>query len=103
MEQKHTPGPWSIGSPLNNPNNGFPIRSESGEEVAVVADWSHRANIERANARLIAAAPDLLEAAIHAEETLSLYVAETGEPGAALDALRAAIAKAKGDTDAGPS
>jgi hypothetical protein len=58
--QKHTPGPWC----LSQIGAGFEIESSSGEIVAqsqqVLGDCRHE--IRRANARLIAAAPELLEA-----------------------------------------
>jgi len=49
---KHTPGPWHV-------SNGVQIRSER-HQIAKV--WMMRDGEGNANARLIAAAPDLLEA-----------------------------------------
>jgi hypothetical protein len=87
-EIKHTPGPWSY---------------EAGQEDFVydakgnvVADTWYYACGEKseANARLIATAPDLLEAANWAAN----YIDTILDPNAwkVLDSLRAAIAKATG-------
>ena len=55
MSLKHTPGPWALGAESSD---------ETGQVIA--ADGSHIAYVEcdpvAANARLIAAAPDLLSA-----------------------------------------
>ena len=63
-KSRHTPGPWVI----NEYPGSIPARTISGQEFDEIAsirgrfDWPEQA----ANARLIAAAPDLLEAAVHA-------------------------------------
>ena len=61
---KHTPGPWSI-----RPIGGYPIiQSETGTLVAKTDCSLNSSNfvmdidVSRANARLIASAPELLEA-----------------------------------------
>lgn len=56
---QHTPGPWNIGT-----KNGARVWSENGETLIADANASEslRKEIKKANARLIAAAPDLLEA-----------------------------------------
>ena len=95
----HTPGPWTV-----TYEDGWTVKTEDG---VVVAKTDH------ASARLIAAAPELLEALEQAEKRLRVYhewadrefVASRGTPvlreirsGARSDAddARAAIAKAKG-------
>lgn len=86
----HTPGPWTY-SPAAN--DGGLIRSftANGNLSSSIASAHHR--IDRAefegNARLIAAAPDLLNAL----EVLASAAEARGIPA---DAARAAIAKAKG-------
>jgi hypothetical protein len=85
MTAQHTPGPWiSIDNLIGN------------EDCEIATLWypeyspnKHRER--RANAKLIAAAPDLLEA-------LQLLMAQTNsnELAVALDKARAAIAKATG-------
>jgi hypothetical protein len=86
----HTPGPWSF-HPTEGAN--FSIGISGGRHVA---DCSRNANIpteeKAANARLIAAAPDLLEAAKAAVENWN-----HGQPRAFVrETLLAAIAKAQG-------
>lgn len=94
MSGKHTPGPWVK-------DRHGQLRSPQGKQVGVwdagIA-WVQRDEESEANARLIAAAPDLLEAlkqAVDREE----YGKEEGDevPQWLLDA-RAAIAKAEGRT-----
>lgn len=53
MNTQHTPGPWHTAG-----DQGVQIRSEK-HQIAKV--WTMRGNEWKANARLIAAAPDLLE------------------------------------------
>lgn len=59
MKTKHTPAPWRV-------TNGMPyIMAENNTEIAKVnCDVEHEKDIEtiQANAKLIAAAPELLEA-----------------------------------------
>ena len=59
MTIKHTPGPWRIGA--TPPNGEQTIGTRQGLMVAV-ATTGIALNETLANARLIAAAPDLLEA-----------------------------------------
>jgi len=89
-DPKHTPGPWTV------------IENSSGKHL-VCADHPQAAHFDIAltsgpdsvaNARLIAAAPELLEAC-------QRYIAEREEIGlscdsAAVRGIRAAIAKATG-------
>lgn len=83
---KHTPGPWHIGS-----NMILKIINGSYFSIAEVNDWDDETV---PNARLIAAAPDLLEA-------LEIIVATEHERHGYnpfwTDQARAAIAKAKGE------
>lgn len=108
MKAKHTPGPWTLTadgagwyiecSPERGHSVAY-IRAEIGEEDPDTSD-----DEKEANARLIAAAPELLDALI-----ALLGVAPSKAPGAgliveaeekhanALQAARAAIKKATGD------
>lgn len=106
---KHTPGPWKV---FENPE-GLPVVESTGPHADAVAHirWARReadgAEVD-ANARLIAAAPDLLEAlrlAIQFVEKPKLVDALRDLPDgwaepvsrdATLQAARAAIAKATG-------
>lgn len=87
---KHTPGPWT----LWEENGGFNI-TVPGAVIASRAEWGNRAAESAANARLIAAAPDLFHA-------LKLLLADGGplsDPISrkrASDCARTAIAKAEG-------
>ena len=90
MDTKHTPGPWeSDGLNIGRPVNDF------GMELVARAWPTSTAEEDRANARLIATAPELLEAA-------NRMVSAWDEPSSssvhmradAIEMLRAAIAKA---------
>jgi hypothetical protein len=93
MMSKHTSGTWTkrkimgVGLPGQV---GYAI--DYNEDQEQVVDYVY----EEADADLICAAPDLLEAL----EMLTGCIMETRGPcaRAALDAARAAIAKAKGET-----
>lgn len=84
MSAAHTPGPWAEFEPTDTLHA---VRSVLGK---IVADVGYSGTIEgdKANARLIAASPDLLEAL---EVLLSNNSFLTGE-----SIARAAIAKATG-------
>ena len=59
-EHKHTPGPWALGK-LGAYQH--PIKSENNQLIAAVSGWEESNPAEAlANARLIAAAPELLGA-----------------------------------------
>jgi len=111
---KHTPGPWRIsydheGLPIVVAVAGgaVPIRTPFRED-AFSADPRTRADFDTAtvdaNARLIAAAPDLLAALEDAEFLLRKIAINPKEAGAMVDSFRrsaedarAAIAKATGE------
>ena len=101
----HTPGPWTY---RDTDNDAFEISTDGThyyrEGIATVwsaaATYTDLRNTGEANARLIAAAPDLLEAA-QALTDLLLYTAvrpkeAQPETNRRVDALLAAIAKATG-------
>ena len=89
---KHTPKPWTC-TPGRDYCSQFDIWDKDGMEVQC-------SNAEReANARLIAAAPDLLEALESLYHTANSIGEDTCDPVAfagALEDARAAIAKARG-------
>lgn len=92
MEHKHTPGPWRLAG--RQVNGAILIRgSEATSEIAVVLQNDRRYSIE-ANARLIAAAPCMLDALQAIEDFIS------GNPDAVepFGIVRTAIAKATGAT-----
>lgn len=96
----YTPGKWRY---YTEPQpNGCPIVGADGLMVAMLAHSVNHPDQKEtalANAGLIAAAPDLLEALERAERKLSAYVGVcTGDKeltGAILPMARAAIAKAR--------
>ena len=85
---KHTPGPWAI---YVNAHSDIVIRkmSKDGYELCSIA----RVSSGYANARLIASAPELLEALTDCVEHMH-WTQPQGE--AALKKAKAAIAKATG-------
>lgn len=91
-QAQHTPGPWEIKKSAI-PGANYEIWTELGRK----AGYAYR----QEEARLIAAAPELLEAAKMALETLDFWNnkkigggVKTSSP--TVDALKAAIAKAEG-------
>ena len=103
----HTPGPWELQSKQKRNRKYY----EHGESitvlgrgrccfgVATVAGPSNfdKQNEMRANARLIAASPMLLEALIVLESFISCGIStETMQKGDAIQQARAAIAQAEG-------
>ena len=91
---KHTPGPWRVVDSWND----HMVESQNGEEI-IWQDGPHDTpTINEANARLIVAAPDLLEAL---ESMLQSFLITQSLDDYPIDApcnkARAAIAKAKGE------
>lgn len=106
MTTKHTPGPWHIYDyerTENEPFSRYQIRNAGGEPVAMgsnygdfgVFAWTSETKL--ANARLIAAAPDLLEALEKSEEALMACLKNSDALGGLLPLIRAAIGKARGE------
>lgn len=101
MNAKHTPGPWRIVE-----DGGFRgiFHLGTGRKVAAVIGSIREGEHIEANAHLIAAAPDLLEALRKVSAALeAVYESEmewTGEwdmlPPDALEMAKAAIRKAEG-------
>lgn len=88
MKPKHTPGPWGVVTPIKP--LCFQITADEGSFT--VATLEGVQTVDKINARLIAAAPEMLEAIYLARAV----VARVGDGGAALRAIDAAIAKAEG-------
>lgn len=87
----HTPGPWianSCGVVLTE------ARSPAGHRATIAECNSPSAEVDLANARLIAAAPDLLEALRALEILASRWLPYQDQD--AINEARAAIAKAEG-------
>lgn len=107
-EAKHTPGPWRIIiDDDGNPLSGRPMVATAPELDCAIVHWdgfkqtfweSARGEKEmHANARLIAAAPYLLEALERCLNFIENTEGEMGETLSCGEYARAAIAKAKGE------
>ena len=98
MSTQHTPGPWYVGTEFNDQGRHIyaaqKVRHEDGDEwhpLIACTDDDERLVNWQANAVLIAAAPDLLEALKLAVRQNSHDMLMTGEE---LRKCEAAIAKA---------
>jgi hypothetical protein len=101
-EQMHTPGPWFTSQPHGTIYIEARLRGSTLQEVAACGPTEAEGQRE-ANARLIAAAPELLDALVFAEEWLTRAEAllDRGEDDSpnfepAILMARAAIARARG-------
>lgn len=97
-DTKHTPGPWTVDEEAFD-NDGFPetvIRGLGGiAGVAVAIDFgSNNPKMRHANARLIAAAPDMLTAL---ETVLAGGHLNTGEQAIVANAIAKATGKSIGE------
>lgn len=93
----HTPGPWK----LENPEMDGEILVTDEQDVTIATVWKQPldpAEWAEANSRLIAAAPEMLDALRLCEDALSdLARIDDGTPSvSALNMARDAIAKAEG-------
>ena len=71
-QPKHTLSPWHV---LDHPNKEFFVYGPDGNLVANCDGWiNHTLADKQANARLIAAAPELLEACKEAKLILCQYI-----------------------------
>ena len=93
MKAEHTPGPWRVAYLDCNRQSVV-----MGEHIEIATCWHHSVgSIEKemhANARLIAAAPDLLEA-LNAVEGAYQCGADLNT---VMDQVKSAIAKANGES-----
>lgn len=98
MSAQHTPAPWTAQNDgrdiisIQHSNNAPGAISMTLAKVTARMTWRSQAE---ANARLIAAAPDLLEALKACDEAMS-YMSEYDIPITLPDMVKAAIAKAIG-------
>lgn len=91
---KHTPGPWTV-RVCSDTRCVWPQVDGPNDEEIIVSHAMMSCRIEDANARLIAAAPELLAAL---QEMLSRFGGATDKETPAEKQARAAIAKATGPT-----
>ena len=94
-DKKHTPGPWKAWQP--RADESVPVRTDG---LGITIAYVHQGAITNAqsNARLIAAAPEMLEALILAEELYQLGIINASSEliERVASTRRAAIAKATG-------
>lgn len=91
---KHTPGPWTAICPPSSSLTTRMIQGSNSEIVAHIGPqgWARDVDVEVADARLIAAAPDLLAALRLCAATMERRFGDCFEVAKA----RKAIAKAEG-------
>ena len=98
----YTKGPWKYGAELSSRTGEWLISFDAGNRGRGIgiAETRPGSGQEEANARLIAAAPELLEALEWVlGEYQVIFTDETGKTeNEAIAFARAAIAKAKGET-----
>jgi hypothetical protein len=101
MSTAHTPGPWIQGWDENFPRQTVIIEQETNGRILAVVDDNDEQ--DKANARLIASAPELLEALNHAHNSLRTFrnVPKEEQEWTSFDddvmeAIERAIAKAEG-------
>jgi len=88
--KQHTPGPWEI---VEREQDTPRIVGPDGQaDVAILGTGAHTTEEEEANARLIAAAPDMLEALKY----IVAWKPKDWNPETARDMATAAISKAEG-------
>ena len=94
----HTPGPWTIGKYHVNAYDNTIYDAKNGYKIAIVEGYTHDLKEEsEANAHLIAAAPELLEALKGLIGWHDCFPMKEGEADLPVIATaRAAIAKAEG-------
>lgn len=104
-EAKHTPGPWKMieGKADLRQMSSIVLANDPDYQIAYVnTEWSHKAGREQdlANARLIAAAPDLLRIALKIMDSYDaghlIYSWGTKGGNSQVEMLRSAIAAATG-------
>ena len=89
---KHTPGPWKVGTP---PPNGEQTIGTLGGLMVAVATTGAGIQTET-NARLIAAAPDMLDMLKECHDALE-YVGSWETPVGLIERVRDLIQKVEGD------
>lgn len=99
MTTKHTPGPWTT---EEGPENGIAIIADN-VVLATMPEWPAKQAEQTANALLIAAAPDLLDALrwlleiVEKCDAAGIPIAGALEGRSSQSAARAAIAQATGE------
>ena len=104
---QHTPGPWNIRNPqigtVKEDDGLITIGSDAGKHIATIRTGGlpYEPSTEaKANAALLASAPELLnalEAVLYAADTMAAHAIVAGRFDAMRDKGRQAIAKARGE------
>ena len=101
MDTKHTPGPWYAGLYDTSPNflrvGKHMAVGREGDDMLIAVCGTPGFATSEADARLIAAAPDLLAACKAMLELTETDHGDSEETDAAFDLARAAIAKAESE------
>lgn len=98
MNKQHTPGPWFLrehghrSHPVFGNNHGYHINADDGTEDGKLIVWEQ---IDEADGRLIAAAPDLL-ALVEKLDTILRGMGPLYASGEVAAEVTSAIAKATG-------
>ena len=96
---KHTPGPWRIGTP--GPNGSYTVGTVQGLMTAVIAESLHdNPEVANADASLVSAAPELLGALEELKDLFEMFRMlsfQDPEEGSTAWKVNNAIAKAKGE------
>lgn len=93
MTTPHTPGPWKV-----DEDAPVIVSAQDGTDIAIASGRAERGTVQEANARLIAAAPEMLAALVILVRDFDSAVDHAPEYSAIADHARAAIAKARGET-----
>ena len=91
-KSKHTPGPWRYEAETKT------IRAEPTNYWLATMDSWDKAVDSNANAHLIAAAPEMLEALKSIQANNKLMNALNGQDRETLEKIQSAIAKARGES-----
>lgn len=94
MEFKHTPAPWHVGSPSFKYKDTQIVRSANESAIAHISHL-RETGVAGANANLIAAAPELLEALIEMQRNVRKQGWNDSYE-SSMEKTRLAIAKALG-------
>lgn len=97
MKMKHTPGPWELSDDGNHI-----IGDCNQDELLEVANLTNTFNLE-ANARLIAAAPELLDALKASLSYLENIVEPNHTQNGLIDYLKHTITEAEGRNESSPA
>lgn len=100
MNNKHTPGPWEAEARQHGMAIYANYKNAPSEYLALINGYEESKedrDRNRANARLMASAPDLLSALERVLECHRLKISLNTNAGA-VEQARAAIAKAKGES-----